>query len=128
MGIDMANRHLRSRGTAVVIRHGKVLLVRDKGKHRFSLPGGGIRENEPAASATGRELYEELGLSPIKITRLRECDFKGTASHHKVCLIEARGEPQLRGHELDKFIWWDMKQSIPVFTHVTQILHRMRLL
>jgi len=124
----MPNHHLRQRGTAVVIRDGKVLLVRDRGKHQFSLPGGGIRENEPAASAAGRELYEELGLSPIKITRLRDCDFRGSASHHKVCLVEARGEPHLRGNELDKFIWWDMKQPIPLFAHVTQILHRMRLL
>lgn len=123
----MPNHHLRQRGTAVVIRDGKVLLVRDKGKHQFSLPGGGIRENEPAASAAGRELYEELGLSPIKITRLRDCDFRGSVSHHKVCLVEARGEPHLRGHELDKFIWWDSKQPVPVFAHVTQILHRMEL-
>jgi ADP-ribose pyrophosphatase YjhB (NUDIX family) len=124
----MANRHLRPRGTAVVIRDGKVLLVRDRGKHRFSLPGGGIKANEPAASAAGRELFEELGLSPVKVIRLPECDFKGSASHHKVCQIEARGEPHLRGHELDKFIWWDMKQPVPLFAHVTQILRRMRLL
>lgn len=124
----MPNHHLRQRGTAVVIRDGKVLLVRDKGKHHFSLPGGGIKANEPAASAAGRELFEELGLSPVKVTRLPDCDFSGSASHHKVCLVEARGEPHLRGYELDKFIWWDMKQPVPVFAHVTQILHRMELL
>jgi ADP-ribose pyrophosphatase YjhB (NUDIX family) len=124
----MPNHHLRQRGTAVVIRDGKALLVRDRGKHRFSLPGGGIREDEPAASAAGRELYEELGLSPIKITRLRDCDFRGSVSHHKVCLVEARGEPHLRGHELDKFIWWDMKENIPIFTHVKVILGKMGLL
>lgn len=124
----MGNHHLRSRGTAVVIRNGKVLLVRDRGKHRFSLPGGGIKGNEPAASAAGRELFEELGLSPSKITRMRDCDFKGSASHHKVCLIEARGEPRLRGHELDKFVWWDMKRDIPVFSHVKAILSKMELL
>jgi 8-oxo-dGTP pyrophosphatase MutT (NUDIX family) len=124
----MANRHLRARGTAVVLRDGKVLLVRDRGRHRFSLPGGGIRDNEPAASAAGRELFEELGLTPVKITRLPDCDFKGSASHHKVCLIEARGEPRLRGHELDKFIWWDMKASVPVFAHVGVILAKMGLI
>jgi 8-oxo-dGTP pyrophosphatase MutT (NUDIX family) len=122
----MNNRHLRQRGTAVVIRDGKVLLVRDRGKHQFSLPGGGIKENEPAASAAGRELFEELGLSPTKITRLPDCDFKGSLSHHKVCLVEARGEPHLRGHELDKFIWWDGTSKIPVFAHVRAILHAVR--
>jgi len=128
VGDIMANRHLRLRGTAVVIRNGKVLLVRDRGRHRFSLPGGGIKGNEPAASAAGRELFEELGLSPIKITRMHDCDFKGSASHHKVCLLEAHGEPRLRGHELDKFVWWDMKKDIPIFSHVKGILGKMRLL
>jgi 8-oxo-dGTP pyrophosphatase MutT (NUDIX family) len=124
----MANRNLRQRGTAVVIRDGKVLLVRDRGRHRFSLPGGGIKANEPAASAAGRELFEELGLSPVKVARLPDCDFKGSTSHHKVCLIEARGEPHLRGYELDKFIWWDMKASVPVFAHVGVILAKMGLI
>ena len=33
---------MRKRATAVVIRDGKVLLVRDKGLVAFSLPGGEI--------------------------------------------------------------------------------------
>jgi len=51
---------MRTRGTAVVIKDGKVLMVRDKGKHRYSLPGGGINKNEPTVSAAAREVYEEL--------------------------------------------------------------------
>jgi 8-oxo-dGTP pyrophosphatase MutT (NUDIX family) len=113
---------VRQRGTAVVFRHSRVLLVRDKGKRHFSLPGGGIKKGEPTLSAAARELYEELGLSAVKITRLRECDFKGSMSLHKVCLVEVAGEPHLRGHELNKYIWWDMKSKVPVYTHVTKIL------
>ena len=120
----MIREHLRQRGVAVVIRHGKILLVRDKGKHNFSLPGGAINKGEPTVSAAARELYEELGLRALKVTRLRQCDFKGPTNHHKVCLIEASGEPHLRGHELDKFIWWDMKEHISVYAHVTVILRR----
>jgi 8-oxo-dGTP pyrophosphatase MutT (NUDIX family) len=116
---------MRQRGTAIVIRHGNVLLVRDKGHHKFSLPGGGIHEGEPAVSAAARELYEELGLHVTSVKRLRECDFKGSLSEHKVCLIEANGEPRLRGHELDKFIWWDMKTPIQLYSHVTNILKKL---
>lgn len=115
---------MRQRGVAVVIRHGKVLLVRDKGKHRFSLPGGAIKRGEPTVSAAARELYEELGLQTSKAERLRGCDFRGSTSNHKVCLIQASGEPHLRGHELDKFMWWDMKKPIPTYVHVKKILER----
>jgi 8-oxo-dGTP pyrophosphatase MutT (NUDIX family) len=117
---------VRKRGTAVVIRSGKVLLVRDKGKHQFSLPGGAIKKDEPSVSAAARELYEELGLHIINVKRMPECDFKGSLSEHKVCLVEANGEPYLKGHELDKFIWWDFKGTIPVYDHVKSILGKIK--
>lgn len=113
---------MRNRATAVVIKDGKVLLVRDKGHHHFSLPGGAIKKGEPTVSAAARELYEELGLRAIKVVRLRKCDFKGAVSKHKVCLIQASGKPHLRGHELDKFTWWDMKKPLPLFAYVRAIL------
>jgi len=104
------------------MRKGKVLLVRDRGRHRFSLPGGGIRKGEPSVSAAARELYEELGLRASRVTRLRYCDLRTPATEHRVSLIEASGEPVLRGHELDRFMWWDMKTPVPVFEHVAAIL------
>ena len=123
---EMVTHSLRQRGTAIVLRHGRVLLVRDKGKHRFSLPGGGIKKGEPTVSAAARELYEELGLKAINIRRLRECDFRGSVSKHRVCLVtEVGGKPHLKGHELDRFIWWDQKKSIPLYAHVTQILSKL---
>jgi ADP-ribose pyrophosphatase YjhB (NUDIX family) len=115
---------IRPRGTAIIIRHGNVLLVRDKGKHKFSLPGGGIDANEPAVSAAAREVYEELGLHITLVKRLHGCDFKGSLSRHKVCLVEATGTPKLRGHELDKFVWWDMKEPLPVYEHVQYVLRK----
>ncbi len=117
---------MREGGVAVVIRHGKVLLVRDKGKHHFSLPGGAINKGEPTVRAAARELCEELGLKAVKTTRRQDCDFKGTVSNHRVCLIQANGRPHLRGHELDKFIWWDMKKPVPVYAHVKKILERIK--
>ena len=116
---------LRKRATAVVIKNGKVLLVRDKGKQKFSLPGGGIHRDEPTLSAAIRELYEETGLRATKAIRLRDCDYKGSKNEHKVCLIEANGEVRLK-HEIDKFVWWDMKQTLPVYPHVRYILSKVK--
>ena len=116
---------MRNRAVAVVVRRNKVLLVRDRGKHRFSLPGGGIRKGEPTVSAAARELYEELGLRARSVERLRHCDFRGAFNHHRVCRVEALGRPRLRGHELDRFVWWDMRDSLPLYGHVTSILRAM---
>lgn len=112
---------MRQRATAIVIKGGKVLLVRDKGHSKFSLPGGAIEHGEPTISAVARELSEELGLNLVKVTRIRHCDFRGSLSEHKVCLVEVVGEPHLRGHELAEFIWWDMNDKTPIYAHVLHV-------
>jgi len=117
---------LRSRATAVIFRDKKVLLVRDKGKEKFSLPGGAIKASEPTVSAAAREVFEELGLHITKVTRLHDCDFRGSVNEHKVCLLEVNGEPYLKGHELDKFMWWDTKEPIPIYGHVISILEKVK--
>ena len=113
---------MKTRGTSVVIRDGKVLLVRDKGHKNFSLPGGGVKKNEPPLAAAVRELYEELRMSARKAERLFKCDFKGTASAHKVSLVETDDKPILGDKELAEFTWWDRKKPIPRYSHVDQIL------
>lgn len=54
----------RSRGVAVVVRGGKILMERVFyfGREFFTLPGGGIEEGETPEQATLRELKEECGL------------------------------------------------------------------
>lgn len=113
---------MRTRGTALVFRDGKILLVKDRGKGKFSLPGGEVNYHEPSMAAAIRELYEELGMSARKAERIFRCDFNGKLSKHKISLIETNDEPHLRSKELDQFIWWDMKTKISRYTHVDQIL------
>jgi len=112
----------RARATAVVLRDGKVLLVREAGVQYFSLPGGGIHKGESAAAAAAREIWEELGLAAVEVERVGECDHAGFLNDHQVCLIQTDGNPCLRGHELEAFCWWDMKESIPLHPHVKAIL------
>lgn len=115
------SKHLRRRGVAVVIRHGRVLLVKDKGAHHYSLPGGGVKKYERSAKAAARELYEETGLRAKGATWIGS--FKGAVSDHRAYLIEAEGRVHLkRQGELKTYMWWDMKKPIPVFSHVTEIL------
>jgi ADP-ribose pyrophosphatase YjhB (NUDIX family) len=116
---------LKTRGTAVVIRDGKVLLVRDKGHKSFSLPGGGVKKNEPSLAAAVRELYEELQMSARKAERLFKCDFKGLVSNHKVSIVETDENPEIGDKELAEFTWWDRQKPLPKYSHVDQILKRL---
>ena len=115
---------MRIRGTAVVIRNNKVLLVRDRGDKSFSLPGGGRNRTEPSLAAAVRELYEELGMRALKAERIIRCDYTSPYNKHKVTLIETTDAPVIKS-ELDKFIWWDMKTAIPRYSHVDYILKKL---
>jgi len=112
---------LRKRGVAVVLRRGEVLLVKDRGKSKYSLPGGGVHDKERSYQAAARELYEETGLRAKKLTYIGS--FNGAVSEHKAFLTEAEGHVNLKRHgELISYVWWDMKSDVPVYAHVKAIL------
>ena len=115
---------MRYRATALIIKDDKVLLVKDKGRHDYSMPGGGFKSKESTIQAAIREVQEELKLRSLSATRLRLCDLEGKRANHKVCLLTVEGEPHIDHKELDGYIWWDMKQKIPVQGHVKYILNK----
>ena len=64
----------RRRTAAVIVRDGRVLMVRERslgpsGRHDgleyWTLPGGGIVDGESAEEAVRREVQEEVGLIPL---------------------------------------------------------------
>lgn len=120
----MSSTRKRQRATALVIRDGKYLLVRDKGRRRFSLPGGGIERGEAALTAACRELGEELGLKAYKAERLFDFNSEQSFNVHKVVLVYAGGEVRMNRKELEAYIWWDGKEDVPVYPNVTSIIAR----
>lgn len=102
------------------------MLVRDRGKQRFSLPGGGANRDEPALAAAVRELHEELGMVATKAERRPECDFRGSFSMHEVVVIHTGDDPIIMGGELEDFCWWDMEQEMPCYEHVKRVMAKLK--
>jgi len=108
------------RATVVVVKDGKILLVRDKGQRRYSLPGEGIHRGEPSISADARELYEETGFSADKIERV--LTYQGATRRHAVFLITAHHRRVRLKSELDALLWWDRKTDVPAYDHISSVL------
>lgn len=119
----MQNKRLRA--TAVVMRGGAVLLVRDRGAKAYSLPGGRRERGETATEAAARELGEELGMRAVRVRRLERCDYESRHNLHQVSLVESLDEPRLADGELEAFMWWDRREPIAAFDHVRAILGRL---
>jgi len=116
---------LRDRATAVVRRDGLLLLVRDRGFRRFSLPGGGVRRGESPEAAAIRELEEETGLQATSVTPLPQCRTNDVLNTYLVFLINARGELHIDPVELSEATWWDGKDGLPLFGYVRHVIARL---
>lgn len=114
----------RERATAVVVRNDCVLLVRDKGRRSFALPGGGVDRGELPICAVARELNEETMLTATAITYLFH--HYGRYNRHHVFSVQAEGEVDV-AHDpiVEEFVWWDGVSNVRVNPHVQEILERM---
>ncbi|WP_203907099.1 NUDIX domain-containing protein [Rhizocola hellebori] len=98
----------RRRAAAVIIRDGKVLMVRersrgDTGRHDgqsyWTLPGGGLQPGETDEQAVRREVAEEVGLTAISATYIRDMHYpSGITAVFAVTVAD--GEPRLGADDL----------------------------
>jgi 8-oxo-dGTP diphosphatase len=100
---------------AVVIEHGRLLLVRKRGTSAFMLPGGKLEPGESDRDCLLREIEEELGAAPrAELAHLGT--FEADAANEPDCRIVARVyraslmiEPRTSG-EIEELAWYDLGQ------------------
>lgn len=114
----------RHRASLALWRDGRLLLVRDRGRSSYALPGGGIESGELPIIAAARELHEETGLAATAIRYL--FTFEGKYNNHHLYEVEADGDVTIEADkDVDGFTWWDTKDETPVYPHVRGILSRL---
>ncbi len=114
----------RPRATVVAEQNGSVLLVKERGARRYSLPGGGIERREGVIEAACREIREETRLCVIQARYL--FDHEGNVMLHRVVQADVQGEVRLQRKELSDFAWWDWATNIPMLESAESILERVR--
>ena len=115
-------RRKRRRATVVAVQNGRMLLVKEREAHRFSLPGGGIERREGVIEATCREVREETGLCVIQAKCL--FDHEGRVMLHKVVVADVKGDVRLQRRELSDSLWWDGTGDIPMLRSAKSIIER----
>ncbi len=90
----------RRRAAAVIVRDGRVLMVREREAHEvWTLPGGGIEPGETPSQAVVREVAEETGLTAVSARYLFEAPYpSGMTAVHAVEVADS-GAPLAAGAE-----------------------------
>ena len=110
---------------AIVMRGGRTLLVRDRGRRSFALPGGGVQDGELPICSVARELHEETALAAAAVAYLGE--HSGKYNRHHIFGAAADGVVDVaRDDMVEEFAWWDGAADVPVHPHVRAILGAFR--
>lgn len=117
-------RKKRNRATALVLRDGRLLLVRERGAKHWSLPGGGMKKGEDAVTAATRELHEETKLVATSATYLFR--YESPSQRHHVCHLEAEGKVELLKEEIGDYRWWDGETELAIIPSAMEIIGRAR--
>jgi len=74
---------------AVIVKNGKILLCKGKGKEYYFFPGGHVEKGEKAEEALKRELDEELGAKSGKMSFIGAVEniFRDSYDHHEINLV-----------------------------------------
>ena len=121
-------RHERHAVRAVIIRDGRVALVKSKKKGFYQFPGGGIAPGETHEQALVRETLEEVGLTvlphtirPLGIVReirasqfAPETTFDQTSYYYFAQVDDGVAQQTLEDYEQDlgyTLEWADMEQA-----------------
>ena len=86
----MNNKHTTCR--AIIIKDNKILLMhrRKKGEEYWVFPGGHVDDGESAEEAMKREIWEELSLRIIKLSKPYPYIHEfGTKEYYFICEVEA---------------------------------------
>jgi ADP-ribose pyrophosphatase YjhB (NUDIX family) len=126
--LDTAKIVKRLATRAIVIKNKKILLMYTDRYHDYSLPGGGLDENEAIEAGCLRELREETGARGAKVVRKfgiyeeYNPNFKEISkvihqiSYCFICSIEdGLDEPSLESYEIAngmKALWVNIDEAI----------------
>ena len=124
-------RHLRrrkpkspkyTRATALIVRDGRLLLVRNKGERRYSLPGGRMRSKESPTDAAIRQVALKTRLQPFDVERLPDCDTETANSRHYVVRMDVAGSVDLDKQRVSRHEWWDGSAGMRLNEHVPVVV------
>ena len=117
----------------VVARHaGEVLLVFDRWRQQWELPGGGIEPGETPRAAAVRELEEETGHAAphldfvgLALFRLQpDRRLEHAAVYTGVLAERVAFEPN---DEIERVSWWDGEERVPHLAGLDAVIARLSL-
>lgn len=100
--------------TALIIRQGKLLVIRKAGEQEFDLPGIEIKEHQNIEECLRRLLEESFGLRDVKIWEFlknRRYRSQGVDMLCDLCIVEASGNVQ-SSEGIEEIKWMSREEKL----------------
>ncbi len=114
----------RSASRAVIICNGEVLLSHETKSGLWSIPGGGMEENETPEECCKREVEEEAGYIVLPVQKFlvlyEYYEEYCYISHYFVCEVIGKGQMNLTEEELKRGLepqWIPLREAVELFSH-----------
>lgn len=89
-----------------------ILLIKQYGTDFYRFVAGYINKGESAEEAVYREIYEEVGLKPIKIAPMKTAYFEKSNTLMYNYLAICDDTSVVSNYEIDEYAWFPMNQAI----------------
>lgn len=111
----MPERRFIEAASAALVWDGHVLLIRrarEPARGLLAFPGGRLLEGETAEDAARREVAEETGLHPGRLTYLRALQIPGGAEHFRLHVFWGthEGGTPIAGDDADHAAWYRLEE------------------
>ncbi len=120
----------KTRIAGIIIKDGKMLMLKGRGYLELWTPGGKVEENETDEECLKRELKEEIGVELLSAKFFKE--YQNPGFYHpdqkkieRVYIVEVKGEPKPDA-EIESIIWFTKNdfesKKFPMITNTQHAL------
>lgn len=116
--IPEADRHIPLAFTLVVVKHlDWFLLVFNRWRQKWEIPGGGIEPGESPEAGARRELFEETGQTAKSLEYIGLFKYQPYPDNHLELGALYRAElasiqPFVPNNEIERILWWDLRAEV----------------
>jgi ADP-ribose pyrophosphatase YjhB (NUDIX family) len=113
-----------------ILKHGKILLIRKKGKEVWELPGGRA-DPHSLENVAARKTHEQIGVEPTIVQQFTVLEFQKDDTDVEATIFECDIDPDaslMSGENVDEVRWFALQEldDVNIGADVQQVIEELQ--